>query len=40
MVSRAQDVLDAAGALTDTAVEGQLRKFLDGFVSFIKSRSR
>src|SRR4051795_4943938 len=28
MVSRAQGVFDAAGALTDAAVEGQLRKFL------------
>ena len=40
MVSRAQDVFDTAGALTDTAVEGQLRKFLEGFVSFLRSRSR
>jgi NAD(P)H-dependent FMN reductase len=39
MVSRAQGVFDAAGALTDAAVEGQLRKFLAGFVTFIRSRS-
>lgn len=39
MVSRAQGVFDAAGALTDAAVEDQLRKFLAGFVAFIGSRS-
>jgi NAD(P)H-dependent FMN reductase len=40
MVSRAQSVFDAAGALTDAAIEGQLRKFLEGFVAFIASRRR
>jgi chromate reductase, NAD(P)H dehydrogenase (quinone) len=40
LVSRAQGVFDAAGALTDAAVEGQLRKFLEGFVAFIRSRPR
>jgi NAD(P)H-dependent FMN reductase len=40
MVSRAQGVFDAAGTLTDAAVEGQLREFLEGFVAFIRSRSR
>src|SRR5215212_2236121 len=37
MVSRVQGMFDAAGALTDTAVEAQLRKFLEGFVAFIRS---
>jgi len=40
MVSRAQGVFDAAGALTDATVEGQLRKFLEGFVAFIRSQPR
>lgn len=35
MVSRAQGVFDAAGALTDAAIAAQLRGFLEGFVSFI-----
>jgi NAD(P)H-dependent FMN reductase len=39
MVSRAQGVFDAAGALADAAVEGQLRNFLAGFVAHIRSRS-
>jgi NAD(P)H-dependent FMN reductase len=38
MVSRAQGVFDAAGTLTDAAVEGQLRRFLEGFVAFAGSR--
>ncbi|HWX47709.1 MAG TPA: NADPH-dependent FMN reductase [Roseomonas sp.] len=38
LVSRAQGVFDAAGVLTDAAVEGQLRKFLEGFVAFVSSR--
>ena len=37
MVSRAQSVFDAAGALTDATVEGQLRNFLEGFVGFVRS---
>jgi NAD(P)H-dependent FMN reductase len=40
LVSRAQGVFDAAGTLTDAAIEGQLRKFLEGFVAFIRSRTR
>jgi hypothetical protein len=39
LVPRAQGVFDAAGAL-DAAVEGQLRKFLEGFVAFARSRPR
>jgi len=38
MVSRAQSVFDADGALTDASIEAQLRTFLDGFVGFIRSR--
>src|SRR3954451_11427981 len=38
MVSRAQGVFDAAGALTDASIEAQLRKFLKGFVAFIRFR--
>ncbi|MES2713502.1 MAG: NADPH-dependent FMN reductase [Pseudomonadota bacterium] len=40
MVSRAQGVFDAAGALTDAAIEAQLRRFLEGFVAFTRSRPR
>jgi chromate reductase, NAD(P)H dehydrogenase (quinone) len=38
MVSRAQGVFDADGKLADSAVEGQLRQFLEGFVGFVLSR--
>ena len=38
LVSRAQGVFNSAGALTDAAVEGQLRQFLEGFVAFIRAR--
>ncbi|SEM70901.1 NADPH-dependent FMN reductase [Nitrosomonas marina] len=37
MVSRAQQVFDEAGELTDETVRDQLEAFLDGFVSFIQS---
>jgi NAD(P)H-dependent FMN reductase len=37
LVSRAQNVFDQNGTLTDRAVEEQLRKFLAGFVGFIQS---
>lgn len=40
MVSRAQGVFGADGALTDAAAEKQLRAFLQGFVAFVASRSR
>jgi chromate reductase, NAD(P)H dehydrogenase (quinone) len=33
MVSRAQGVFDAAGALTDAGIAAQLDKFLEGFVT-------
>lgn len=35
MVSRAGGVFDAAGTLTDAAVEKQLRDYLAGFVAFV-----
>lgn len=35
MVSRAGGVFDGAGALTDAAVEKQLRDYLAGFVGFV-----
>jgi NAD(P)H-dependent FMN reductase len=38
MVSRAQGVFDAAGALTDAGVEKQLRGFLAGFAGFVAAR--
>ena len=34
MVSRAGGIFDANGALTDAAVEKQLRDYLAGFVAF------
>lgn len=37
MVSRAQKVFDDQGAMTDAAIQEQLRKFLDGFVRFVRS---
>ncbi|MFL5288857.1 MAG: NADPH-dependent FMN reductase [Rhodopila sp.] len=40
MVSRAHGMLDPSGALTDNAMEGQIRNFLEGFVAFIRSQSR
>jgi NAD(P)H-dependent FMN reductase len=41
LVSCAQGAFDAAtGGLTDAAVEGQLRKFLEGFAAFIAARPR
>jgi NAD(P)H-dependent FMN reductase len=36
-VSRADKVFNAAGDLTDAAVEGQLRQFMDGFAGFVRS---
>jgi chromate reductase, NAD(P)H dehydrogenase (quinone) len=36
LVSRAQGVFDEAGALADNAIEGQLRKFMEGFVAFLR----
>lgn len=38
MVSRAQAVFDASGALVDKAVADQLRQFLNGFVSFVEQK--
>jgi chromate reductase len=35
LVSRAQTVFDAGGALTDAAVKSQLQQFVQGFVDFI-----
>jgi chromate reductase, NAD(P)H dehydrogenase (quinone) len=37
LVSRAQNVFDQDGTLTDKAVEQQLRQFLAGFVKYIQS---
>ena len=37
-VSRAGNVFDAAGGLTDEAVRAQLRKYLAGFVDFIRNQ--
>ena len=36
MVSRAGSVFDANGALSDQKMQDQLRKFLDGFVAFVR----
>jgi chromate reductase, NAD(P)H dehydrogenase (quinone) len=38
MVSRSGGVFDESGALKDAAVEEQLKKFLAGYVSFLRSR--
>ena len=38
MVARAGDVFDESGNLKDPAVEEQLRKFLAGYVTFLKAR--
>jgi len=39
-VSRAGDVFDASGALTDARVREQLRAFLAGFCEFVAARRR
>jgi chromate reductase, NAD(P)H dehydrogenase (quinone) len=38
-VSRAANVFDAAGELTDEAIRAQLRKYLAGFVDFIRNQA-
>ena len=38
-VSRAGNVFDAAGELTDEAIRAQLRKYLAGFVGFIRNQA-
>jgi chromate reductase len=38
MVSRAGGVFNESGELTDDAMRGQLRKFLEGFAAFARSR--
>jgi chromate reductase, NAD(P)H dehydrogenase (quinone) len=37
MVSRAHHVFDEQGAMTDKAVEEQLRQFIEGFLSYTRS---
>lgn len=37
MVSRAQKVFDDKGAMTDAAIQEQLRNFLDGFIKSIRA---
>lgn len=39
LVSRAQTVFDAEGAMTDEKVREQVRKFMQGFAAFARSRS-
>jgi NAD(P)H-dependent FMN reductase len=39
MVSRAADVFDAAGALTDDAIARQLAQFLSGFAAYAAERT-
>jgi chromate reductase, NAD(P)H dehydrogenase (quinone) len=39
-VARAAAVFDESGALKDTSVEEQLRKFLDGYVAFLRRAPR
>jgi hypothetical protein len=38
MVSRAHHVVDEQGAMTDKAVEEQLRQFIEGSVSYTRSQ--
>src|SRR5947208_10691415 len=38
LVSRAADVFDETGAIKDATVEEQLKNFLAGYVSFLRSR--
>src|SRR5436309_15401814 len=38
LVSRAANVFDETGGIKDAAVEEQLKKFLAGYVSFLRSR--
>jgi hypothetical protein len=38
MVSRANAVFDASGALADQKIAEQLRSFLQGFVVFVEPR--
>lgn len=40
LVSRAQGVFDEEGALRDETVEGQLRRFLEGFAAFARASAR
>jgi NAD(P)H-dependent FMN reductase len=37
MVSRAQKVFDDNGAITDPAIQEQVKQFVDGFVHFVQS---
>ncbi|CAH0189771.1 NADPH-dependent FMN reductase [Roseomonas sp. CECT 9278] len=39
MVSRAGGVFDAGGALTDAAVEKQLRGYMEGFTAYVAARA-
>jgi chromate reductase len=39
LVSRAGNVFDASGAITDSAIQDNLRKFMAGFVAHIKARA-
>jgi len=40
LVSRAQGVFDGEGRLTDEKLRGQLKDFVEGFLTFARSRSR
>jgi NAD(P)H-dependent FMN reductase len=37
LVSRAQNVFDENGGITDQAIQAQLKQFVEGFVQFVKS---
>ena len=39
MVSRANNVFDESGALKDPTIEEQLKQFLAGYVTFLRSRA-
>lgn len=39
LASRAHTLFDPDGALTDDAVRGQLRQFLEGFTAFVRARA-
>jgi hypothetical protein len=38
MVSRAGSVFDAKGEITDAALRENVRKFVDGFVAYVRAK--
>jgi NAD(P)H-dependent FMN reductase len=40
LVSRAGGVIDAHGEITDTATRDNIRKFMEGFVAYVRGRKQ